>query len=81
MTISLSVCSSCQHYVTDATTLNAIRTQWTNQGCDQATGTIVCPLAAAVLCINPGTAGACAGVDGSPNGICGLGITQLTPTN
>ena len=72
--ITLSVCSGCQHYVTDATTLNAIRTQWTNQGCDQPTGTIVCPLAA-ILCINPGTAGACAGADGSPNGICGLGIT------
>ena len=74
VSISLSVCTGCQHYVTNATTLNAIRTQWTNQGCDQPTGTIVCPLAA-VLCINPGTAGACAGTDGSPNGICGLGIT------
>ena len=74
VSISLSVCTGCQHYVTNATTLNALRTQWTNQGCDQPTGTVICPLAA-VLCINPGTAGACAGTDGSPNGICGLGIT------
>ncbi len=72
--IALSICTACQHYVTDATTLNAIRAQWTNQGCNQATGTIVCPLAA-VLCINPGTAGDCVGTDGSANGICGLNIT------
>src|SRR5450631_806934 len=71
--LTLSICTGCDHYVTNATTLNAIRAQWTNQGCDQV-GTTVCPLAA-VLYINPGTAGACAGADGSPNGICGLGIT------
>ena len=73
--LSLSICTGCQHYVTDATTLNALRTQWTNQGCNLTTALIVCP---AIACVNPGTAGACAGTDGSPNGICGLNITAAT---
>ena len=72
--ITLSSCTGCQRYVTDATTLNALRAQWTNQGCNQTT--IVCP---AVSCLNPGTAGNCSGADGSPNGICGLNIA--TPAN
>ena len=76
--ITLGICTGCEHYVTDATTLNAIHTQWTNQGCNLTTALIVCP---AIACVNPGTAGACVGTDGSPNGICGLGITQLTPAN
>lgn len=73
--LSLSICTGCEHYVTDAKTLNAIRAQWTNQGCNLTTALTVCP---AIACINPGTAGACTGVDGSPNGICGLGITTTT---
>ena len=70
--LSLSICTGCEHYVTDAKTLNAIRAQWTSQGCNLTTALTVCP---AIACVNPGTAGACTGVDGSPNGICGLGIT------
>jgi hypothetical protein len=74
--LSLSICTGCEHYVTDATTLNALRTQWTNQGCNLTTALIVCP---AIACINPGTAGDCVAVDGSANGICGFGIA--TPAN
>ena len=74
--LSLSICTGCQHYVTDATTLNALRTQWTNQGCNLTTALIVCP---AIACINPGTAGDCIAVDGSANGVCGIGIA--TPAN
>jgi hypothetical protein len=74
--LSLSICTGCEHYVTDATTLNALRTQWTNQGCNLTTALIVCP---AIACINPGTAGDCVAVDGSANGVCGYGIA--TPAN
>jgi hypothetical protein len=74
--LSLSICTGCEHYVTNATTLNAIRAQWTNQGCNLTTALIVCP---AIACINPGTAGDCVAVDGSANGVCGIGIA--TPAN
>ena len=80
--LSLSICTGCEHYVTNATTLNAIRAQWTNQGCNLTTALIVCP---AVVCINPGTAGDCVAADGSANGVCGIGIRtdarQLTPAS
>ncbi|HSY38557.1 MAG TPA: hypothetical protein VLA79_03485, partial [Polyangia bacterium] len=74
--LSLSICTGCEHYVNDATTLNALRTQWTNQGCNLTTALIVCP---AIACISPGTAGDCVAVDGSANGVCGYGIA--TPAN
>jgi len=74
--LSLSICTGCEHYVTDATTLNALRTQWTNQGCNLTTALIVCP---AIACISPGTAGDCVAVDGSANGVCGYGVA--TPAN
>lgn len=74
--LSLGICAGCEHYVTDATTLNALRTQWTNQGCNLTTALIVCP---AVACISPGTAGDCVAVDGSANGVCGYGVA--TPSN
>jgi hypothetical protein len=74
--LSLSICTGCEHYVTDATSLNAIRTQWTNQGCNLTTALTVCP---AIACINPGTAGDCVAGDGSANGVCAYGVA--TPAN
>jgi hypothetical protein len=73
MPLSLNNCSStCQHYVTDATTLIAIRAQWTDQGCGSTP--VLCP-DLAVLCLNPGTAGYCVATDGAaPGGVCGLAV-------
>ncbi len=73
MPLSLNTCSNtCQHYVTDATTLTAIRAQWTDQGCGATP--VLCP-AIAILCVNPGTAGYCVATDGAaPGGVCGLAV-------
>ena len=65
---SLGACS-CQHYVQDATTLNAIRAQWTSQGCAApvTTAVVIC----AIACVSPGTAGSCVASDGAaPGGVC-----------
>jgi hypothetical protein len=73
--LALNICSNaCKHYVTDATTLNAIQAQWTGQGCDQPTALVVCP-AIAIACISPGTSGYCvATVGAAPGGVCGLAV-------
>jgi hypothetical protein len=69
---TLSYCTGCSTYVNDATKLNAIRTQWTNQGCAVP---VVCP---AILCIAPGPTSCVATDGGSPGGTC---TTTLATTN
>jgi hypothetical protein len=73
--LALNICSNpCKHYVTDATTLNAIQAQWTGQGCAQPTALVFCP-AIAIACISPGTSGYCvATVGAAPGGVCGLAV-------
>ncbi|HLK93780.1 MAG TPA: hypothetical protein VKZ18_28065 [Polyangia bacterium] len=60
-----SLSCGCSQYVNDATTLKALKQQWTDEQCVG----VVCPLFA---CIAPGTAGNCVATDGAaPGGICG----------
>ena len=62
-------CPLCQVRVNDAGKANAIRTQWTKQGC---TPPIVCPQ---VICVSPG-AGVCSKSDASGSG----GMCTMLPT-
>lgn len=74
MPLTLGICTGCDHYVNDATTLKAIQAQWTAQGCNISTALIACPLAA-IACINPGSPGNCIATDSAaPGGVCGAGI-------
>jgi hypothetical protein len=59
-------CSGCREYVNDATTLNAIETQWANQGC--ASG----HLCSTIACVTPPTScvAATTGGPGSGAGMC-----------
>jgi hypothetical protein len=61
---TLSYCSGCSTYVNDATKLNAIRTQWTDQGCALP---VPCP---GIACILPGPVSCVATDSGSPGGTC-----------
>jgi hypothetical protein len=71
---TLGICTGCDHYVNDATTLKAIQAQWNAQGCNLSTALIACPLAA-IACINPGSPGNCVATDSAaPGGVCSAGI-------
>ena len=62
---SLSPCFvNCMTYVNDASTLNKLKLEWQQGGCNSVIG-IVCP---AVACIAP-TAGVCTATDGG-GGVC-----------
>lgn len=59
----LTGCPGCAQYVNDNTTLNALRTQYSQQGCPHS---VVCP---AILCIQPQKSG-CKPSDASSGGTC-----------
>jgi hypothetical protein len=69
---TLSSCTGCSTYVNEATTLNKIRTQWTNQGCAVP---VACP---PILCIAPGPTSCVATDSGAPGGTCTI---TLATTN
>jgi hypothetical protein len=72
---SLSPCFvNCMTYVNDASTLNKLKLEWQQQGCNSLVG-ILCP---AIACIAP-TAGVCTATDGG-GGVCTDQTLVATPT-